>query len=198
MEQKSRAVTLLELLISVVLLSVITLAVTNMELFSRFHVIAAIRRAKLQNEISFALDHMNKHITNAIGYSTNWAVLKTPGAGGDGITVRIDSNKNGKVDATDTQIVYSHLNLSTDNSEIAFYPNAGGTPEMIADKIVRDGGTVKGLEFLGNFNPATNYLEDNVLEVVIVGRWQPDQPVSSDNPEITMRSRIQMPSVSIH
>lgn len=200
MKQKSPAVTLIELLIAIMLIGVIIIAIANIEVFSRFHVTAADRRTKLQNEISFALDHMNKRITNAIGYSTNWAVLREPYAGGERIRVRIDSNGNGKVDPTptDTWIAYRHENLGTTDSVIRFYPTIASTSnEIISHKILLDSGVVvKGVEFIGNFNPTTNYLEDNVLEVKITARWQPDQPATQDNPEVTMRSKIYMPSVS--
>jgi len=67
MSYRIRGLTLLELLISISLLSVIILTVANIEIFSRFHLMDSNRRVKLQNEVSFALEHMNQQFGLAIG-----------------------------------------------------------------------------------------------------------------------------------
>jgi len=193
MRQKSRALTLLELLIAAFLIGVIVLAIGNIEIFSRYHVTAAERRARLQNQISFALDHMNKNFTNAIGTIMDRAVIREA----NGIRVRIDSNGNGQIDASDIWTAYRHEALSGNDSVIRFYPdiiNSPGASEVISHHIALDS---TGLEFLGNFD-ASNQLNDSSLEVKVTARWLPNQPSSQDNPELSMRSRIHMPSVSIH
>jgi prepilin-type N-terminal cleavage/methylation domain-containing protein len=62
-----KAVTLLELLIAIVLLSVVTIGISSIDIFSRSHVLSSQRRTTLQNEASFVLGHMTKEITRAIG-----------------------------------------------------------------------------------------------------------------------------------
>lgn len=57
-----KSVTLLELLIAIVLLSVIVLGLTSIDIFSRHHVVDADRRAKLQNKIYYVLEHMTRNI----------------------------------------------------------------------------------------------------------------------------------------
>lgn len=57
-----KSVTLLELLIAIVLLSVIVLGLTSIDIFSRHHVVDADRRAKLQNEIYFLMEHMTRNV----------------------------------------------------------------------------------------------------------------------------------------
>lgn len=193
MKHNSRAITLMELLIAAFLISVIALAIGNIEIFSRYHVTASERRAKLQNEISFTLDHMNKNITNAIGTILSPAVIREA----NGVRVRVDSNGNGQIDATDRWIAYRHFNLGAQDSEIRFYNNITASPgsyEKISNKILQG---AQGFEILGIFN-AANQLNDSFLEVKIIGRWISSDPPSQDNPEITMRTRIHMPSVSIH
>lgn len=59
--------TLMEVLISLVLFSMIVLGFSSIDFFSHFHVISSDRRAKIQNEASFIIDHMTKHIGLAIG-----------------------------------------------------------------------------------------------------------------------------------
>ena len=198
MRKKIQALTLLELLIAIILVFAILYAINNIEVFSRYQVTAADQRAKVQNEISFALEHMHKHIVRAIGNASDWPVLRD--ADGNGIRIRIDSNYNGQVDSGDTWIAYRHENLGAQDSEIRYYSNivsSPGTYERIANKIVREGGSEKGLRFIGNFNPTTNFLEDSIIEIVLTGRWRPDQPSTEDNADTSMRTRIYMPSVSI-
>lgn len=199
-----KSVTLLELLIAIVLLSLIVISFTSIDLFSRFHVLTSGRRAKLQNEVSAALEHMTKQINRAIGYSGNWAAKAY--SDNKGVRIRIDDNPaNGRIDTSDHWIAYIHKNigaLATD-SEIRFYSDAGedeipsGIYQSIAHKIVikKPTSTFYGLEFSGNFVP-NGWLNDNIIEVKITARWYPDQDASVDNPEVTMRTSIKMPSVS--
>jgi len=197
-----KSLTLIELLIAIGLLSVIILAISNIDLFTRFHTISADRRAKLQNEVSYALEHMTKQISGAIGYSGDWAVKAY--TDNKGVRVRIDNNPaNGRIDATDSWLAYRHENIGTTDSEIRFYADAGstetpaGTYETIARRIAITSGTFYGVEFSGNFD-ASGWLNDNTIEVKIVGRWEPAQAASPDNPEVVIRTKIKMPSVSTH
>jgi len=59
--------TLIELLISIVLLSLIVLGFASINVFSRYHVITSDRRAKLQNEVSYCMEHMTRNISMAFG-----------------------------------------------------------------------------------------------------------------------------------
>lgn len=202
MKQKSRAVTLLELLIVVVLVSAVIFAIANMELFSRYQLTTSINRARLQNEVTFALEHMHKHILGAIGSAGDWPVLRD--ADGMGIRVRVDSNGNGQIDSADAWIAYRHENIGEKDSGIRFFPDITSNPsqyEVIAHKILRDSGSgetaEKGLDFIGNFNTTTNFLEDSILEIRITARWFSDEPLSVENPEVTMQTRISMPSVTL-
>lgn len=200
-----KSLTLIELIIAIGLLSVIILAISNVDLFSRFHTVSVDRRVKLQNEISYALDHMTKHISEAIGYSGDWAVKAY--TDNKGVRVRIDSNQNGQIDvATDSWIAYRHENIGATDSEIRFYANAGstetpaGTYETIARRIAISSGTFYGVEFSGDSGvfDGSGWLNDNTIQVKIVGRWQPAQSASPDNPQAVMRVKIKMPSVSTH
>ncbi len=204
-----KSVTLLELLISVALLGLIVLGIANLQLFSRYQVTSSDRRAKLQHNASYVLEHMAKEIGQAIGDLNNPAIVAY--ADNRGIRIKIDSNRDGRRDddTVDLWIAYRHENIpplpaTPTDSEIRFYRNAGdtetpsGSPETLARKIViSDPPSVYGLEFSVNFNE-DNELIDNVIEVKIITRWDPDpsQPVSPDNPEVTMLNSIKMPSVS--
>ena len=199
MRPKRQAVTLLELLIAIVLLSVITIGLSSIDLFSRYHVLTADRRVRLQNEVSLALEHMTKHISQAIGSTlrldrnTDPAVVFYQNT--QGFRIRIDSNPvNGRPDQTDTWIAYCHepINGPQPDSGIFYYSNAGateppgGNPEIITHKVVTDN---TGFTYI---------LTDNYLTIGIVCRWDPTQPRSADNPEISLNTTIKMPSVSTH
>lgn len=201
---KIRSVTLLELLTAVVLITIIISGITSIEVFSRFHVLGSDRKARLQNEASVALEHMSKHISQAIGNTVNDRAVRGY-ADNKGIRIRIDSDGNGRADTTDTWIAYRHENIGSPatDSEIGFYPNAGNTEtpagsyESIARRVVVSTPSFSGLEFLGNFNNQ-RWLLDRTIEVKVTCRWDPvsGSPASVDNPEVTMRTRIEMPSMS--
>ncbi|MEK6727605.1 MAG: hypothetical protein AABY28_02885 [Candidatus Omnitrophota bacterium] len=197
-----KSVTLLELLIAIVLVSFVIIAITSIEVFSRYHVLSSDRRVKLQNEASLALEHMTKHISQAIGNTVSDPMVKAY-ADGSGVRVRVDSNQNGMADAADTWIAYRIENIGTPvtDAEIRYYENAGngeapaGSYQSIARKVVIKQGSSSGLEFIGNFDPQ-RWLTDRPIEGKVVCRFRPAEAVSVDNPETTMRTKIDMPFVS--
>lgn len=197
MHISKKAVTLLELLITIVLLSLIVFLFNNIDLFSRYHLISAERQIRLQNEVSFVLEHMHQHIIGAIGDASNFPIK--PYTDNRGIRVRIDDNPaDGRISTTDSWIAYRHI-----GSEIKFYDNAGDsdTPnsnsgiQVLATHIKKTpAGSTDPKEWGVVFIPGPL----NNLEVSITARLEPDKDVSPDNPELTMTSIINMPSVSLH
>src|SRR3989338_5081842 len=107
-----KSITLLELLIAITLLSVIVLGFTSIDLFSRYHVLTADRRAKVQNEASYVLEHMAKEMVRAIGDFNNPAVsITTTPSGNPLIRVWVDANRNGIRDSVaggDREIAYRY------------------------------------------------------------------------------------------
>ncbi len=198
-----KSVTLLELLIAIVLLSIVTIGLSSIDLFSRGHVLNSQRRTTLQNEASLALEHMTKQITRAIGNTQIDPAVIRYNNNDRGIMVRIDDHPlpsgNGRIDSDDSWVAYRQEPPAI--TEIRYYTNAGngqnprGSFEVIATNVVvRDSSGFPGLRFIGNFN--ANQLQDNFIEVLITCRWLPDQPASVDNPEVQLHARIKMPSVS--
>ncbi|MCX5711543.1 MAG: hypothetical protein NTY47_00505, partial [Candidatus Omnitrophica bacterium] len=124
-----RGISVLELLIALILMSFIVLGFSSIELFSRYQVTSSDRRAKIQNEAAYVLEHMAKNIMNAIGTSSNPGVYGIFPAGQGqgqgqmanppGITVRIDSNGNGQIDSSDTIIAY----IFSSDGLVKFYPS---------------------------------------------------------------------------
>jgi type II secretory pathway pseudopilin PulG len=213
MKQKTRAITLIELLISIVLLSVIVLGLNSIDFFSRFQIVSSEHRVKIQNEASTALEHMAKHIAQAVGNKDKPPVVGY--ADNKGIRVRIDTYPegppagNGQVDdgdPGDTWIAYRH-----EGTEIWFYPNAttsalpSGSHEVIAMYIVATSGgdpSTWGLVF-DIYDPANPTLTPppNQVDITVRARWLPEvsnPPSSQDNPEVELTNSILMPSVSIN
>jgi len=194
-----KSVTLFELLTSVILVSIVIIGIVSIEMFSRYQVLNSDRRAKLQNGASVALEHMAKHISQAIGNTVSGPAVRRY-SDLKGVMIRVDSNNNGMADAADTWIAYRHEDIGgpATDSEIIFYPNSGSTEtpvgsyETITRKLVVGS---SGLEFIGNFD-AQRWLTDRSIEVKVVCRFKPAEAVSVDNPENTMRTKIDMPSVS--
>lgn len=146
MTQRLRAVTLLELLISIVLVSIIIMGLSNIEIFSRHQVTTADRRAKMQNQVSYVLEHMNKTMLRAIGNTGNWAVQEIPGTTLSGFRVRIDDGADsiGVAADDDTWVAYIHRNKSGTGKEadstIEYCRNAANLNdcEILAHKMVKN------------------------------------------------------------
>lgn len=169
-------ITLLELLIAVSLLSLLIIGFSGIELFSRYQVISADKRTRVQNEAAHVVEHISKNIANAIGDRNDFPVANIP----DGASIRVDSNRNGRRDAADTQIAYRFL----PGNIMRYYSNYPGSFETISQKI-------------SNF---TWTVVNNSFEVEVVACDDPDSNPfacgTSDNPAAEITTRINMPSVS--
>ncbi len=201
----ARGLTLLELLIAVSIFGIITIALSNIDTFSRYHAITSDRRAKLQNDASYVLEHMRRNLMGtvtvtsgggwtgyggAIGDYNNNPVSSTTIGGNNAIVINIDYNNNGKWDGTttDRQIAYSY---SAANYQIWYFPPySGGTPGsymVLTSSRIRTNTSY-------TYNSANNY-----IEVVIGACWTPSSDATCGtptNPALSVKSRIYMPSVS--
>jgi len=181
------------LLICLVLIGMVIMGFYSIELFSQYHLLTSDRRAKLQNDSTYILEHMVKKLSLAIGDSSNATVTRYPA--GVGIRVRLDTGTvTGAIDANDMFADYCLV-----NSEIRFYTNTlgltmpptSGTYQVLTDRAV----PATGLEFQGNIG-ASNILTDNVLTIILSLRWSPNLAATPDNPTMQMRTTVLMPAVS--
>ena len=192
----NRSLTLLELLIAIAIFSLMLIGFSSIDIFSRYHVITSDRRAKLQNDASYVLEHMTKNITGtatrggAIGDINNYPIQSTNISGNSGISVWVDTNRNGKLDldGSDKQIAYTY---NSANYEIRYYSDYSGSPaasEILSSKITA---------FTPTYSSSNDY-----VEVELFACWYPDgSPVACgtpDNPCLSMKNRIYMPAVSTH
>lgn len=201
MNIRIQAVTLLELLIAITLLGVVVFTFSSIDIFSRFHVRSADIRAQLQNEASSAIEHMTKNISQGIGDITRPAAISTVIGTNTAIIVWVDGNPyaippaapNGRRDTnpnTDHRIAYRHTGPNA--YQIIYCPNCTDSPcttcspawgsEIVATRI-------------SNFT--TPVVTDNHVRIGVTARYNPSAPVSQDNPEVTMRTDIKMPAVSV-
>lgn len=204
-----KSLTLIELLIAISLLSVITFAIFNIDLFSRFHTISADRRVRLQNEVSYVLDHMTKEISRAIGnelVNNDDTVVDTGTIGGDtAIRIYIDANGNGRRDtppsaATDFWRAYCFTGIAGPNPfQIRYCPRCTNVPCTTCSQPWNSDILSTRISAFVCIKPGDpNPLTDNFVDIQLIARWQPAQTASPDNPEVVMRTKIKMPSVSTH
>lgn len=184
---KKAAVTLLELLVALILLSILVLSISSVVNFSRYHVINADKRARVQNDVSFVLAHMRKSVQRGIGDTNNPPLVTIA----NGFKVRVDNNTPGNYN-DDRWLNYalSANTLSFSCTQVSASSPACPAAENLSTKIV-SGAVFAAIPAV----PASGfnyYFRDNdtTLEVAIVARYDPASAVSADNPEVIMKNSI--------
>jgi len=181
------AMSLIELIVAMALLSVIVLAFSNIQLFSHVQLWNADIQSRLQNDVNLVLDHMHKNISKAIGSRAvlpSTAVIDTTAISGDpAIKVKVDSGTG--VPAAGHWIAYRYRTGATASRyEIWYYWDTAGTGEHHET-------LAKNISF---FNVATG---DNYVAVRIAARPSAGSAVSQDNPEVELSTTINLPMVSL-
>jgi hypothetical protein len=188
-----KAVTLLELLIAITLVGFLAIGIWSIDLFSRYHLRTSERRGEVQNKVSYVLEHIGKEIGKAIGDANNPAIDLTSIAGDTAIRIYVDLASNGQSAGDgrrgtegDRWRVYRYYDSGYQIRYYANYVNLNSSYEVISNKITA-------------FNPS---LSDNYVFIEITACWDPTESSyacgSPDNPDITMKTRIKMPSVSVN
>ncbi len=219
----NRAITLLELLVSLVLLSLVILYFSGIESISRQDLFNTDHKIKVQNEVSYVLDHLAANITGrsrlntgtgqmqayggAIGntqISSQSPIDTTSGISGcnNAIKIWIDYNNNGQIDSGDKQIAYCYS--PAPNYQIWYYSNYTDNPTSSGYEVLT-GNRIRP-DFSSNTSQNTYVVystANNYLDVQITGCWDPTQADGSrnacgtaNNPSVTMHAYIKMPSVS--
>jgi len=181
----------LELVISLAILGILVLSFTSIDLFSRFHVISADRRAKVQNEVSNAVEHMAKQISRGVGrVGTAPVIINTPPTG-NRIKVRTDQNLNGLIDDNAATCFISYRFIPA-TYEIVFFPqySIAGWSNVAAN--VHVAAQIVACAFTYNAG-------NNLVTVDLTACWNPLSPLTCgnpDNPSVQIRTNIKMPGVS--
>src|SRR4030042_3998228 len=207
MPKNTRAITLLELIIAITLLGVIVIGFSSIELFSRSQTLSADRKAQVQNEAAYVLEHMTKEISRVVGSIINPAVViisDTSPLATTFLIINIDTNNDGIADSGpwNGYSYFDETNTSPNlRNRITYCPPLSN---VLCQQAALNTNTQDISNKITNFIVNYDNIEtdgdtiDNYLEIELTARWDPALPSSLDNPEITMRTRIKMPSVSTH
>ena len=192
MPNRESGINLIELIVSIVLMSLVLLGFFSINLFSLRHVIGSDRRAKLQNEISYTIEYMSKYVQQSIGDFNNPPIERYPSAGPQrSFQVRVDlNNPQTPSDLNDDTWVSFRLNGNT----LRAHQNA--TNEILTERISGDFDTNVMPEFpdKGFYVNITD--QGTAVDIGLVGRYKPAVVASPDNPQISMKTRLISPSSS--
>ncbi len=189
---QNKSLTLIELILAIALVGVIILGINSINIFSHYQVISSDRRAKLQNDLSYCLDHITKEGLKAIGNERVFGLNSAVNVSGSRLSFFIDGNKNGRIDGVNTSTGDYWIRYSLASNQLSY---CGLCPSAAAS-------SCSNCSVLSNkittFTPSksANFASGTHIDVLITGRWTPGSAVSADNPEVSMRSTIQLPSVS--
>ncbi|MDD5252849.1 MAG: prepilin-type N-terminal cleavage/methylation domain-containing protein [Candidatus Omnitrophota bacterium] len=194
MLNKKTGVSLIELIVCMVIISLVVLGFFSVELFSSYHVISSERRAKLQNDLSYSLEYMAKYVQQSTGDVNNPPITVYPTSGAQtGFRTHVDLNDpRTPNDLSDDTWVNFYLNGNTLNSL------QDGVTEVLSDKIISN--------FDNYIMPAAPdkgfyvYITDQgtAVEIGLVARYYPGSAVSADNPQIAMKTRLVSSGSSAH
>jgi len=192
MAKRIRGLSLIELLVSMILMSLVLLGFFSIDLFSRHHVVSSDRRAKVQNEIVRSLEYMSKYVQQSIGDFNNPPIKAYPAVVGQtGFQVRVDLNTPqtpGNL-ADDTWVIF-YLDTNSLKTQ------TGGATEVLSSRIISN--------FATNVMPETPdkgfYVsitdQGTAVDIGLVGRYDPTTASTTDNPQLSMKTRLICPSSS--
>lgn len=193
--KNTRSITLVELIVSIIIVSIMVLTVYGIYTFSHSQVLNAERRTKVQNELAFALEHMSKYVQQANGNKSNPPIAAYPDlATQTGFQARVDFN------STQTPSVLSDdawVSYSLSGNTLSAGCSGTGCPfvsEVLTDKVITNfvSGTMPN-------NPTNGFYVSidstgNIVEVGLVGRFKPTEAVSAEtkliNPQLEMKAKI--------
>ena len=166
------SITLVELLLAVALIGLLIVGISSLDSFARLNLITSDRRVQLQNELTLVLEDMSRSIFRATGNNIDRGIASIP----NGFQVRVDNN-NTPEDYTDDDWIDYTLSGNRINKDAASLNTR--------DIIISPGGF--------NFT----ILDQGIgIEISLVGRFDPTQNVSIDNPGLEMRTKIYSRSAS--
>jgi len=187
---QNKSLTLIELILAITLVGVIILGINSINIFSHYQVISSDRRAKLQNDLSYCLDHITKEGLRAIGNEKVFGLNSAVNVSGSRLSFFIDGNKNGRIDGVNTSTGDYWIRYSLASNQLSYCSTCTTATSCSNCSVLSNKITA--------FTPfkSANFSSGTYIDVAITGRWDPGSAVSADNPEASMRSTIQLPSVS--
>ena len=202
MNKKNKSVTLIELLVSITIVSIMILSFYGLEALSQSWVINAERRAKVQNELSNVLEHMSKYVQTAYGDKNHPPVVFTE----SGFKVQVDF----KSQQTPWDLInLAWVSYSLDNNTLSTSCAAIGSgtcgsfaAETLSKRIISGVSNTEMPNPLPSPLTAGFYVKIdpddtgaiNIIEIGLVGRYKPTEESTSvipiTNPQIEMKTKI--------
>ena len=192
-----KCTTLVELLIAIMVVAIMVLSFYSLETFSHSQVMNADRRSKVQNNLSYCLEHMSKYVQQAVGNKDNPAITlypTTPGAK-TGFQIRVDFNDpQTPANLTDDALVYYTLSGNTLSTGCTGTTCGSLVAEALSNKIVANfNNSVLPASPTDGFYVVVDPL-GNFVDVGLVGRYYPDR-VSTPatrltNPQVAIKTRL--------
>jgi Tfp pilus assembly protein PilV len=198
----TKSITLVELLVSILIVTILVLSFYSLETFSHGQVINSERRAKVQNQLAYVLEHMSKYVQRASGNTANKPIVETA----TGFQVRVDFNDP----QTPSVLADYTVGYSLDSATHTLSTTCSGSAncpfgtETLSNKIIgnfvsnaimpnspTDGFYVK-VDPLGNF-----------VDIGLVGCYNPSQPPNTaatrlTNPQVEMKTKLICNNSSTH
>ncbi len=203
----SKAVTLVELIVAVTIVSVIILSIYNIDTYTHNQVINTQRRTVVQNELSHTLEHMGKYVqlangnnvvaaNNAIqsilsGFRVRFDFNRTPGDLNDDIWINYQLNAN--------SITASATCVTPGCTALAPFLATFINNEVLTARVLPNFLSIVPADPLPANPPAGFYASvadlltgdpGGWVEVVLVGRFIPGNNVTPRNPQMVLRSRL--------
>jgi len=197
-----KSVTLVELMISVIVVAIMVLSFYSLETYGHLQVISADRRVKVQNSLVYCLEYMSKYVQQAGGnINTSYpAITLYPTAPGQktGFQIRVDLNNPQTPSnfADDALIYYTLFGITlrtgctgTCGSFIAeelstkIVPNFNNSILPVIPLYGASDGFYVVVDALGNF-----------VDIGLVGRYYPTQvptlATRFTNPQVELKTRL--------
>lgn len=212
-----KAISLMELLVALAVTSIVILYFFAIEKIGRQDLFTIDHRAKVQNDVSYIIDHMTTNITGRKKLADDYVTYQTRGGaigntqiaaeypvdtstgidGDNAILIWIDYDNDGKRTSSDKRIAYRYSGAP--NYQIWYYSNYTDSPAsyevLTGNRIMPNFSSDTGQQTYVVYNAANNY-----LNVQVTGCWDPDGSPDAcgtdKNPSVTMHAYINMPSVS--
>ena len=206
-----KGITFVELLISLIVVSIMVLSFYSLETYGHRQVMIADRRVKVQNDLAYALEHMAKYVQQASGNLSKKAIQYYPNpanaatATGFRVYVDLNSTQTPSVFTDDGWIDYDLFNSNTLRATCTAN---GGTcpftsPEYLSYKIISGvvGNTTMPVSPTNGFYVLVGSL-GNFVDVGLVGLYDPNKPISNTgvnpvtrktefvNPQVAMKTKI--------
>ena len=203
MLKKVRGFTLIDLIVSLVIMSLIILVIYSIGTFSSSQVIDSDRRAKVQNELAYILEHMSKNIQQANGTKFNPPIKLYPNSvTPTGFQVNFDCKSTPSNLGDDVWIYYTLNSISHELRVGCSGPNCGtgglcsAVPpvagELLSDNIVGNFSSGALPEPLVNGFSVNIDALGNFVEIGLVGCYDPTMPAGTRfvNPQVEMKTKI--------